>query len=54
MADIYLSFKDRARYSMNVVMGPEGDQCGLALEDKLSPVLGVIDTLLHHVSSSRK
>ncbi|RLW06473.1 hypothetical protein DV515_00004344 [Chloebia gouldiae] len=30
-------------------MGPERAQCGLALEDKLSSVLGVIDTLLHDI-----
>lgn len=54
MADIELSFKDHAHYSVNVVMGPERARCGLALEDNLGPVLEVTDALLHDVSSSRK
>lgn len=54
VADIYLCFKDHAHYFMDLVMGPEQAQSGLAAEESVSPVLRMIDMALLDVTALGK
>lgn len=54
VADICLCFKDHVHYFMDVVVGPEQAQSGLAAEENLSPGLRMIDMVLLDVSTLGK